>query len=303
VVGLLSLLPFGCVTGFGAIVLGVVALGSVRRYNERGTGLAVAGLLLGLVGIAVWPAVAWRFWTGHRPAVVAVDEFQPDPASIEHLAPHIRRAMKANAWIEVGRGLANFGLGSGVVLKLTDGWACIVTNRHVVQPGAADGALGPTPRDLDSVRVLLLGQPRQPAQLLWVAPAGIDLALIRVPVVSNQVQAALYWPQPELVVGQEVFAVGNPEGLGWTHTSGVISQLRFQEKGPHRLRIIQTSTAINPGNSGGGLYTKRGILIGINTWTHDKRFSEGLSFAIAFEELLKLVPRRFQLTPQQAEKE
>ena len=69
-----------------------------------------------------------------------------------------------------------------------------------------------------------------------------------------------------------------------------MSQFRTQTCGPRKVRVIQTDAAINPGNSGGGLYDKQGMLIGLNTWTNDKRFSEGLSFAIAFQTLLDLDP-------------
>ena len=58
-------------------------------------------------------------------------------------------------------------------------------------------------------------------------------------------------------VGETVFAIGNPHRLGWTHTQGVISQLRTQDFDLHRVRVIQTQAAINPGNSGGGLYDQR----------------------------------------------
>jgi S1-C subfamily serine protease len=70
----------------------------------------------------------------------------------------------------------------------------------------------------------------------------------------------------------------------------VISQFRTMTFGSRALRVIQTQTAINPGNSGGGLYDGESYLVGINTWTSDKRFSEGLSFAIAFDSLLALDP-------------
>ena len=82
-------------------------------------------------------------------------------------------------------------------------------------------------------------------------------------------------------VGESVFAIGNPHRLGWTHTQGVISQLRTQDFDLHRVRVIQTQAAINPGNSGGGLYDHEGYLLGINTWTADKSVSEGIGFAIA----------------------
>jgi serine protease Do len=96
-------------------------------------------------------------------------------------------------------------------------------------------------------------------------------------------------------VGKGVFAVGNPHGLGWTHTEGVISQLRLQDRGGWRIRIVQTSAAVNPGNSGGGLYDKNGMLIGINTWANDRRVSEGISFAIAFDSFLALKPPQLEL--------
>ena len=57
-----------------------------------------------------------------------------------------------------------------------------------------------------------------------------------------------------------------------------------------RNRVIQTQTPLNPGNSGGGLFTNDGFLVGINTWTNDKKISEGLGFAISLATLLELNP-------------
>ena len=99
-------------------------------------------------------------------------------------------------------------------------------------------------------------------------------------------RAASWKPKTELVIGSEVFTIGNPQHLDWTHTRGSISQLRLQRRGERQVHVIQTDAALNPGNSGGGLYDKSGTLIGINTWTNDKRFSEGLGFAIALDSLL-----------------
>ena len=92
------------------------------------------------------------------------------------------------------------------------------------------------------------------------------------------------------MIGSEVFTIGNPQHLDWTHTRGSISQLRLQHRGLRQVHVIQTDAPLNPGNSGGGLYDKSGTLIGINTWTNDKRFSEGLGFAIALDTLLELDP-------------
>jgi serine protease Do len=100
---------------------------------------------------------------------------------------------------------------------------------------------------------------------------------------------AASWPaRTASAIGAPVFAIGNPHAWGWTHTSGTISQFRRWIVGTQEIEVIQTTAAINPGNSGGGLYDQQGNLIGVNTWTDDKRVSEGLGFAISIEELPKL---------------
>ena len=96
-------------------------------------------------------------------------------------------------------------------------------------------------------------------------------------------------------IGDKVFAIGNPHGLNWTHSAGDISQIRRRTKEGYRFKILQTTAAINPGNSGGGLYDDAGHLIGINTFTGDKRFAEALGFSIALPTLLDLAPKRFHL--------
>src|SRR5262249_13061267 len=86
----------------------------------------------------------------------------------------------------------------------------------------------------------------------------------------------------EATVGDDVFAVGAPSGLEGTVTKGIVSQVREFEG----LKLIQTDAAISPGNSGGPLISaKSGRVIGINTWKIRKEQGEGLSFAVAVEEL------------------
>jgi hypothetical protein len=74
--------------------------------------------------------------------------------------------------------------------------------------------------------------------------------------------------QQHLLVGQKVFAIGNPFGLDQTLTTGIVSALgREIESATRRMirGVIQTDAAINPGNSGGPLLDSAGRLIGINT--------------------------------------
>lgn len=289
---------FVAVTGLVGIVLGSVALGSIQQTRQRGTVLAVASVLLGVLDIVGWVIFVSFMFSGHGPHLTVAD-FEPDMSVLENLPKHINRAMRANVVVEVRSGWGALGqsaMGSGVILKIDDGSALIVTNRHVVDSGFADGSAA-EPAKPAFLGVKLLGQPAQPGRVVWVAPDGVDLALVTTPVYTDEARAVVWQDHPKIAVGDEVFSIGNPQGLEWSHAKGTISQVRSQHHGARKISIIQTDTAINPGNSGGGLYDAQGRLLGINTWTNDKRFSEGLSFAIAFQSLLDLDPPNLKSSP------
>ena len=290
IVGVAAFPMFGLV----AVLLGSLALGGIHHTRERGTGLAVTGIVCGLAATLGWVFVLF-IYSGGGHLAISIDEFEPDADALNHMAPAIARSVRANALVEttIGAGLlGGTGIGSGVVLQIEHGSALIVTNRHVVDPKFAaqesTGAKGGLPDG--RLQVKLIGQPVHPGRVVWIAPDGIDLALIRVDVDGTGARAAAWKPKTELVIGSEVFAIGNPQHLDWTHTRGSISQLHLQRHGSRQIHVIQTDAALNFGNSGGGLYDKSGLLIGINTWVHDKRVSEGLGFAIALDSLLELDP-------------
>ena len=109
-----------------------------------------------------------------------------------------------------------------------------------------------------------------------------DLALLQIN--APNLQPVTLADSSELVVGQKVFAIGNPFGLNGTMTRGIISSIR-PIRGPEGGPIedaIQTDAAINPGNSGGPLLNSRGEVIGINTLiaTGGAEQSSGIGFAI-----------------------
>ena len=296
---------FGIVTGLVAVVLGCLALsGHTSRW--KGASMAVAGIFLGITDVAGWTIGLLMVVDNPGFHVTVVDQFDPDPKALNELPAAINRAMKSNVLIQTAADLTHLrggGIGSGVIVRLKDNIAWIITNRHVADPSfTGDGTSNRNSLPKDSrLTVKSVGQPVTPAQLVWVAPHGIDLAMITMPVTSKEVRAANWDAEPDVKVGNNVFAIGNPHGLGWTYTPGGISQMRLQTKGPVDVRVIQTSAAINPGNSGGGLYSGEGNLVGINTWTKDKRFAEGLSFSIAFHTLLPLLPTEYALPVQQLE--
>ena len=91
--------------------------------------------------------------------------------------------------------------------------------------------------------------------------------------------------------GQNSFAIGHPNELLWTFTSGMVSQVRpnynWKYKGSkHQANVIQTQASINPGNSGGPLFNKNKELIGVNTFTSE---GENLNFAIAVDDVVKFL--------------
>ena len=142
------------------------------------------------------------------------------------------------------------GLGSGVIIS-PDGY--IVTNNHVVE-GAVD------------IRVTMSNKEVMPAKLIGADPLT-DLAVIKI---SGSNFPSIPWGNSaNLRPGQTVLAFGNPFGLQFTVTRGIISALNRPNPDSDRRKpgeFIQTDAAINPGNSGGALVNARGELIGINTF-------------------------------------
>jgi S1-C subfamily serine protease len=96
-------------------------------------------------------------------------------------------------------------------------------------------------------------------------------------------------------VGQKVFAIGNPFGLDWTLTTGIVSALDRSLAGDGGATIehlIQTDAAINPGNSGGPLLDSAGRLIGITTAIYSPSgASAGIGFAVPVDTVNRVVPQ------------
>src|SRR5208282_4509701 len=97
----------------------------------------------------------------------------------------------------------------------------------------------------------------------------------------------------KLEVGDDVHAIGHPEGEVWTYTTGTISQIRPKyewkdENITHSATVIQTQTAINPGNSGGPLLNNNAQVIGINSFRME---GEGLNYAIAGDTIETFLKR------------
>ena len=170
------------------------------------------------------------------------------------------------------------GSGSGFVID-KDGY--IVTNNHVV-----DGA--------DKVEVKFIDGTTVRAKVVGTDPDS-DLAVIKVDVKSSLLQPIEMGDSSALIVGQQVFAIGNPFGQEWTLTGGLVSAVgRTIQSGTSRFSIpevIQTDAAINPGNSGGPLLDKFGRVIGVNTMiVSNNQSSSGVGFAVPVNIVKRVAP-------------
>jgi len=158
------------------------------------------------------------------------------------------------------------GLGSGVIVS-RDGY--ILTNHHVV-----DGA--------DELKVSLSNGTEYVAKIVGTDPKT-DVAVIKVEAAELPVLPLA--DSDKLRVGDVVFAVGNPLGVGQTVTMGIVSAKGrsvgiLGDIGGYE-DFIQTDAAINMGNSGGALVDARGRLVGVNSAIlSPSRGNIGIGFAI-----------------------
>jgi S1-C subfamily serine protease len=177
------------------------------------------------------------------------------------------------------RNIFNIPRGTGAGF-LWDEQGHVVTNNHVVA-----GASGAQVRLSDGRDVR--------ASLVGVSPEH-DLAVLKITV--EKLPAALpLGSSADLRVGQKTFAIGNPFGLDWTLTTGIVSSLDRalpSEDGRTLIdHLIQTDAAINPGNSGGPLLDSAGRLIGVNTMIFSPSgASAGVGFAVPVDSVNRVVP-------------
>ena len=170
------------------------------------------------------------------------------------------------------------GNGSGLVW---DDLGHVVTNNHVVE-GASEATV--RLNDGRSYRAVLIGS----------SPSH-DLAVLRINVPFDRPPAVPIGTSGDLRVGQKVFAIGNPFGLDYTLTSGLVSALDRSledDDGTTIEHLIQTDAAINPGNSGGPLLDSAGRLIGINTAIYSPSGAyAGIGFAVPVDTVNRVVPQ------------
>ena len=153
-------------------------------------------------------------------------------------------------------------IGTGFIV---DDSGFVVTNQHVIA-----GA--------NSIVVLTHDRRQIPAQIM-VADSFRDVAILRI---NANYPAINFADSDDLRVGNKVIAIGNPLGLAFTVTEGIVSAV--DRAGPNGLNeYVQTDVSLNPGNSGGPLIDTQGRLVGINNFKVGD--AESLGFALESDAL------------------
>ncbi len=202
-----------------------------------------------------------------------IDIFEQSSPSVVYISTS-KRVM--NPWT---RNVFNVpqGTGSGFIW---DDLGHVVTNNHVIAQAS-------------EAQIRLNDGRTYMATLVGTSPSH-DLAVLRIRVPFNGPPAVPIGTSADLKVGQKVFAIGNPFGLDYTLTTGVISALdrSLSEGGQSSIdHLIQTDAAINPGNSGGPLLDSAGRLIGINTAIYSPSGAyAGIGFAVPVDTVNRVVP-------------
>ncbi|WP_444543124.1 S1C family serine protease [Methylogaea oryzae] len=170
------------------------------------------------------------------------------------------------------------GTGSGFIW---DDAGHVVTNMHVIEGS-------------NEAQVRLSDGRDYKAALVGVSPAH-DIAVLKIGVGFKRPPAVPIGSSRDLKVGQKAFAIGNPFGLDWSLTTGIVSALDrslTEENGVTIEHLIQTDAPINPGNSGGPLLDSAGRLIGINTAIYSPSGANaGIGFAVPVDTVNRVVPQ------------
>ena len=177
-------------------------------------------------------------------------------------------AKSAVVFISMGRPGAN-KVGTGWICHSDDNSSLIITNQHVATVSSTDIVA-------DEIDVTLMNGKKVVGKVVETSKEW-DLALIEI---DEKNLPALKLSEDELEVGESVVAFGDPDHVGLSMTSGIVSgNDRIFRKSGLNIKLIQTDAAINRGNSGGPLLNMKGDVIAVNTFILRGEV-QGISFCV-----------------------
>jgi serine protease Do len=173
-------------------------------------------------------------------------------------------------------------LGSGFVIQYSD-QKLVLTNEHVID-------------NADSIRVTSPDGQTWDAMVLG-SDEELDIAVLKLDGDTSNLPTVTLGDSSTVEIGDWAIAIGNPVGMSYTVTMGIISAINRDLEKPdgsgYYNNLIQTDAAINPGNSGGPLVNAQGQVIGINTLIARQSSGgvavEGINFAISINQIKSIL--------------
>ena len=173
--------------------------------------------------------------------------------------------------------------GSGIIIS-EDGY--IVTNNHVISSESSSSFY--VIEKATGIKINLYNDTETYDATVIGTDAYTDLAVLKIE--KTGLTPAVLGNSNDVKVGEFVMAVGNPLGMEYSVTSGIVSAIdREVESDGSTYTAIQTDAAINSGNSGGALVNKNGEVIGINTLKLAGTGIEGIGFAIPISSTTSVI--------------
>lgn len=174
--------------------------------------------------------------------------------------------------------------GSGIIVS-EDGY--IVTNNHVISSDTSSYYYSVS--EATKITVNLYNDTETYEATVVGTDAYTDLAVLKIE--KDGLTSAVIGDSDSLKVGEFVMAVGNPLGMDYSVTTGVVSALdrEIETTDGTVYNAIQTDAAINSGNSGGALVNSKGEVIGINSVKYSGTGVEGIGFAIPISSATTII--------------
>ena len=218
-----------------------------------------------------------------------VQQCMPSLVAITNVSVREVESFWGFGWYNMPQQREQTSTGTGIVIGQNDTELLIVTNNHVIA-GATNLTV------LFSVDEGKDGASAVEAQIKGT-DASKDVGVIAVPLKDipaetlSEIKVATIGDSSELMVGEQVVAIGNALGYGQSVTTGIVSALNrdvtLQNDDGTMINnsLIQTDAAINPGNSGGALLNMKGEVIGINEAKYSSSYVEGVGYAIPISDV------------------
>jgi S1-C subfamily serine protease len=234
--------------------------------------------------VTVLLALAAAIFLAGAPAAAQSAPQQPAPAACPDSLPALYEQVSQSVVSISGISINPYDMdrriervaGSGVIIESS---GLILTNSHVVFGRQV-------------ITVTLDDGTSLPAKVVGADPI-FDIALIKIPPpTKGTLPVARLGSSGRLLVGTEVYAIGNPLGLEQTLTRGIVSAVdRLLPGAAWSLAepMIQTDASINPGNSGGPLLDPCGLIVGITTAILPG--AQNIGFAIPADLIKDVIPR------------